>query len=69
VGRFEGLVHDTGQVVTDRIQLRGVFQPGRERRCRALASYQVNCGNPWVRSGLLRGVVVVHFSTAASVHS
>ena len=31
VGGFQGLVHDTGQVISDRIQVDCVFQPGRER--------------------------------------
>src|SRR5579864_976736 len=31
VGGFQGLVHDTGQVSPDRVQVHGVFQPGRER--------------------------------------
>jgi hypothetical protein len=31
VGGFQGLVHDTGQVILDRVQVHGVFQPGRER--------------------------------------
>src|SRR5271165_3449682 len=31
VGGFQGLVHDTGQVISDRIRVDGVFQPGGER--------------------------------------
>jgi hypothetical protein len=31
VGGFEGLVHGTGQVVPDRVQVHGVFQPRSER--------------------------------------
>jgi hypothetical protein len=31
VGGFQGLVHDTGQVIADRFQVDRVFQPGRER--------------------------------------
>jgi len=31
VGGFQDLVHDTGQVITDRIQGDRVFQPARER--------------------------------------
>jgi hypothetical protein len=31
VGRFQGLAHDTGQVVSDRLQIHGVFQPRGER--------------------------------------
>ena len=28
---FQGLVHDTGQVIPDRIHVHRVLQPGRER--------------------------------------
>jgi hypothetical protein len=28
---FQGLVDDTGQGISDRVQIHGVFQPGRER--------------------------------------
>jgi len=31
VGGFQGLVHDAGQVVPDRVQVHGVFRPRRER--------------------------------------
>ena len=31
MGGFEGLVHDTGKVISDRVQVHRVFQPGRER--------------------------------------
>ena len=31
VGGFQGLVHDIGQVILDRIQVHRVLQPGRER--------------------------------------
>ena len=31
VGRFQGLLRDPGQVVADRVQVDGVFQPCRER--------------------------------------
>ena len=31
MGGFQGLVHDAGQVILDRIQVEGVLQPGRER--------------------------------------
>ena len=31
VGRFQGVLHDTGQVIADRVQVHRVFQPGRER--------------------------------------
>ena len=31
MGGFEGLLHDTGQVISDRVQVHGVLQPGRER--------------------------------------
>ena len=30
-GRFQGLLHDPGQVVAERVQVDGVFQPCRER--------------------------------------
>ena len=31
VGGFQGLVHGTGQVIADRVQVHGVLQPGGER--------------------------------------
>jgi hypothetical protein len=37
VGGFQGLVHDTGQVISDRVQVHRIFQPGR-RRSREKAS-------------------------------
>jgi hypothetical protein len=30
VGRFQGLLHDSGQVIPDRIEIHGVYEPGRE---------------------------------------
>ena len=31
MGGLQGLLHDTGQVISDRVQVDRVFQPGRER--------------------------------------
>ena len=31
MGGLQGLLHDAGQVISDRVQVNRVFQPGRER--------------------------------------